>query len=307
MTANDSTFTQAPSTLATSTHATSTHATVIGARGYVGAHLVERLQSRGLVVVSPLRGEEGQLTGCDLGDLYYCAGLTVDYARDPVATAEAHIGLLGRLLQSCRYKRVVYLSSTRLYDAIAAPRVDETTCLPLEPLRPRHLYDLTKAAGESLCLALAGERARILRLSCIWSQEPTAQGFLPDLLRQLKASPTGPDAPPLVLCSHPHLARHYCHLDELLDAMEASVASGCDPIVHLASDERPTTNGELLAFLERRCGVRFHLQGHEGVAPPSPTPQLDLSRCRALLGRDPTPLLSMLDSLLPALTPGLDR
>lgn len=291
----------------TASHATASHATVIGARGYVGAHLVERLQSRGLAVLSPLRGEEGQLAGSDLGDLYYCAGLTVDYARDPVATAEAHVGLLGRLLQSCRYERVVYLSSTRLYDAVTVPRLDETTSLPLEPLRPRHLYDLTKAAGESLCLALAGERARILRLSCIWSQEPTAQGFLPDLLRQLMASPTGSGAPPLVLRSHPLLARHYFQLDELLDAMEASVARGRDSIVHLASDERPTTNAELLAFLERRCGVRFHLEGHEGVAPPSPPPQLDLSRCRALLGRDPTPLLSRLDSLLPTLTPGLDR
>jgi len=286
---------------------TASLATVIGARGYVGSHLVARLRQLGLPVLCPRRGEEGQLAGRDLGDLYYCAGLTVDYARDPVATAEAHVGLLGRLLQSARYERVVYLSSTRLYDALVDQRVDETTPLPLEPLRPRHLYDLTKAAGEALCLALAGDRARILRLSCIWSQGPTAQGFLPELLRQLSVAASGPGAPPLVLRTHPQLARHYFPLQELLDAMEASVAHGRDPIVHLASDERPTTNAELLAFLERRCGVRITLVTEGVAASPAVPPELDLGRCRTLLGLDPTPLLSMLDSLLPVLTPCLDR
>ena len=289
---------------------TAQRVTVIGASGFVGSHLVARLRRRGLAVCCPPRGEEGQLAGGDLGDLYYCAGLTVDYARDPAATAEAHLGLLGQLLQSTRFERVVYLSSTRLYDALAGQRLDETTPLPLEPLCPRHLYDLTKAAGESLCLALAGDRARILRLSCIWSQGPTAQGFLPDLLRQLNAGPSLPGAPPLLVRSHPELARHYLHLEELLDAMEASVAHGQDPIVHLASDERATTNAELLAFLERRCAVPFAFERLDGglAAPPPPPPQplLDLERCRNLLLRSPTPLLSMLDAILPPLSPCID-
>lgn len=286
---------------------TADHATVIGASGYIGSHLVTRLRSRGLRLCCPTKGEEGRLAGVDLGDVYYCAGLTVDYAQDPVATAEAHLGLISRLLQPGRFKRVVYLSSTRLYDSLAGQRVEETTALRLEPLQPRHLYDLTKAAGESLCLALAGERTRILRLPCIWSQGAGAPGFLPDLLRRIAGGPTQANDPPIVTKAKPNQARHYLHLEDLLDAMEASVGKGIEPIVHLASDEKATSNAELFTFLKQRFGVNVTFGKEDETQPVLLPPLLDLGRYRELLGQQPRPFLTRLDSLLTTLPPTLGR
>ena len=63
---------------------------------------------------------------------------------------------------------LVYLSSTRLYDGqpgFAGAEVDEDTPLALDPAQPRHLYDLSKALGESLCRQASGGRARIARLT----------------------------------------------------------------------------------------------------------------------------------------------
>lgn len=276
-------------------------ATVIGASGYVGRALVEALQRRGRTVLAPARGQEAELReAAEVGDLFYCAGLTADYARQPAATAEAHLGLLSRLLEWLRPRRVVYLSSTRLFDSRPGEPVSDSTPLLLDPLNPRHLYDLTKAAGESLCLAMAGERARIARLSCIWSGEDDAPGFLPGLLRQLLALPAYGDGPRrLVIPSHPDLARHYMHRHDLVEALLALAERDAHPpITSLTSEPEAVTNGALAACLERlfAATLRFAPPPSTPVLLPVP-PRLDLSHQLQLPITPPPPLIQHLQAL----------
>src|SRR5437016_3963737 len=87
--------------------------TVLGASGYIGSHLVTELLRQGHAVSTPGRREP--LTGIALGTVIYCVGLTNDFRFHPYDTVEAHVCHLSHILQCCRFDRLIYLSSTRLY------------------------------------------------------------------------------------------------------------------------------------------------------------------------------------------------
>lgn len=282
-------------------------ATLIGASGYVGRALHQALRRQGRTVLAPAHGQERDVLGTgDIGDLFYCAGLTADFAAQPAATAEAHVALLARLLERCRPRRVVYLSSTRLFDSQGPRPVDDSTALLLNPLEPRHLYDLTKATGEALCLAMLGDRARIARLSCVWSADADAPGFLPELLqrlRTLRASTQEQRHPPLLrLDSQPGSARHYIHRSDLVEALiQLAALEEHPPITSLASEEQACTNAELAACLEDLFGCTIEFSMPSSAA--RSAPRLDLSHYARLPLARPLPLLDHLRHLHDALTP----
>ena len=266
----------------------------------MGSALVGALRQQGRTVLAPARGRETELEGLEVGDLFYCAGLTADYARDPSATVEAHLGLLARLLDRLQPRRVVYLSSTRLFDSQPGAVVSDTSGLWLNPSNPRHLYDLTKAAGESLCLAMAGDRVRIARLSCVWSLEAHAPGFLPTLLRHLLALPSDPEQRSTTLTTHPKLARHYIHREDLVAALIAMAQADQHPLItSLACAPEATSNGELAACLETalQCQIRFAASTADSE-PPAAAPRLDLSHLGQLPIPAPRPLCTHLQQLL---------
>ena len=151
-------------------------ATVIGGRGFVGRGLVAHLRAAGWQVQVPPRDAAFPRRDRSLGHVFYCAGMTADFARRPRDTVEAHAGLLARVLESDAFDALVYLSSTRLYDGLdAAEPAEEGTPIAVSPGHPRHLYDVTKLAGETLCATMAPGRARVARLAkrsgLAWKQE----------------------------------------------------------------------------------------------------------------------------------------
>src|SRR4029453_14700488 len=122
-------------------------ATLIGGDGFIGRRLQARLRSEGWTCQVPARNAPSLLLR-PLGHVFYCAGLTADYASRPFDTVEAHASLLARVLREADFDALVYLSSTRLYDGrpgFAGAEVDEDTPLALAPAQPRHPYDPSKA------------------------------------------------------------------------------------------------------------------------------------------------------------------
>ena len=95
-----------------------THFTVIGAGGFIGSRLVSALTARGEKVISPHRTQQ-DFTGEELGRVIYCAGLTGDFLQRPFDTVEAHVTLLANILKGAGFERLVYLSSTRVYDSLS--------------------------------------------------------------------------------------------------------------------------------------------------------------------------------------------
>lgn len=260
-------------------------ATVLGAAGFVGARLKARLEASGVEVYAPAKGDPTVFER-PLGCVYYCAGLTADYAIRPFDTIEAHVGLIARLAKSATFERLVYTSSTRLYDASGAAVGDEASPLSLDPAQPRHLYDLSKALGENIALTQTGGRGAVARLANVFDWAPGGQGFLSEWLARAPAERT------ITLDSSPEVFRDYIHLDDVVDALMAMGGDAASQIVNVAGGQL-VSNAQIAAVFERAgWSVSF-----AGSAKPPPPPRADILRLEAL-GVSPRPVLEVVDAYL---------
>ncbi|MFZ5718531.1 MAG: NAD-dependent epimerase/dehydratase family protein [Pseudomonadota bacterium] len=232
-------------------------ATVVGSAGFVGSGLLARLRSEEWDVYAPAKGDP-DLFKRDLGTVFYCAGLTADYDRRPFDTVEAHATLVSRIIEAGRFDKLVYCSSTRLYDGQQKAEVGEAEPLILDPADPRRVYDLSKALGENLTICRTGGRGAVARLSNVFDWSDDAPGFLSEWLIQAR---TGRE---IALQSSPHIARDYIHLDDVVDALVA--LADAKGIFNVASGEL-VTNREIAGVFEA-CGWRVGFSGDAN--PPSP-------------------------------------
>lgn len=264
-------------------------ATIIGGKGFIGRQLAARLLAAGWDCHVPERQEifDGQK---EMGHVFYCAGLTADYLRRPFDTVEAHVSLLSKILQADRFASLVYLSSTRLYDSQPGIVGSEEIPLLLTSANPRHLYDLSKALGESLCLVTGKGRARIARLSCVYNDHTDEDGFLPGLLRQIiKDRPAY-----LEVDSSPAFARDYIHLDDVLDALILIATKGKEGIYNVAGGEN-IRNETLFAVLSTASGCRIMpLRNDES---PSPS-RISINKMQEEFGWHPLSVLKKITSII---------
>ncbi len=251
--------------------------TVIGARGFVGRRLVAALSARGETPWTPAKGDPDLLTR-DLGVVYDCAGLTADYDARPFDTVDAHATLVNDLVRAGRFERLIYTSSTRLYDGLALAEVDETTPLTFDPTDARRTYDLSKALGENLVMTRSGGRGAVARLANVFDWEDGAPGFLSEWLIRARTERD------LTLDSSPHVARDYIHLDDVVAGLIAMGEARDPGIVNLASGELVTNSEIAEVFTAAGRRVDFTRDGR-----PPPPPRASAARLAAL-GVTPTPV-----------------
>lgn len=231
---------------------------MIGAGGFVGSRLAARLAATGWDVYAPAKGD-AEVFKRELGTVFYCAGLTADYDKRPFDTVAAHATLLSEILRADRLKRLVYTSSTRLYDGLPKAEVSETEPLVFDVTDPRRVYDLSKALGENLTITRSGEKGSVARLANVYDWEDAAPGFLSGWLIQARAGRE------ITLQSSPHVARDYIHLDDVVEAMIA-IAASRNPIFNVASGEL-VTNGQIAEVFEQ-AGWRVSFTGDASPPPP---------------------------------------
>ncbi len=236
-------------------------ATVLGASGYIGSRLAERLRGTGWDVLTPSR-DSPALYKAPLGVVYYCSGMTANFMLDEQATVFAHVGYLQKILRGADFKRIIYLSSCRLYDARAGQQCREDDALQLTPRSPRHLYDLSKALGENLCLNYSKGRGSVARLACVYDESAQAGGFLPDLLRRLRSEGS------FVLDSASGFSRDYISLDDVLEGLIALGSLGIAGLTVNLSSGKNVTNGELVDLINSH-GYSLSL-ARESEAAPAP-------------------------------------
>lgn len=276
-----------------------TLATVIGAGGFIGRRLAAHLREHGWDCRAPDRGSKDFMLR-PLGTVFYCAGLTADFARRPHDTVRAHVELLNDVLEHGAFDSLVYLSSTRLYDGRLGSDgavVDEDTPLALDPAQPRHLFDLSKALGESLCRQDSFGRARIARIACVYSGgADDVDGFLGTLLARLRAPDRGPV---LEVDSSADAARDYVHVDDVVEALVAIASRGTRPLYNVAGGVN-VSNRELFSRLGALAGCELRAR-RDGPMPAAG--RVSIERMKSELGWQPRALLDELPALLGEVVP----
>jgi nucleoside-diphosphate-sugar epimerase len=199
------------------------------------------------------------------------------------------------VLESEAFDALVYLSSTRLYDGLdAADPVGEDMPIAISPGHPRHLYDVTKLAGETLCATMAPGRARVARLACVYDETDPDDGFLGQLLARVAATPAGGTIP---LDSSPHLARDYVHRDDVVRALVAIAERGTHRAYNVASGTN-LRNDRLAALIGREAHRDLAFAHARGAPPP---PVASVARARAELDWHPAGVADRLGAWLRAL------
>ena len=242
--------------------------TVIGARGFIGSRLTAALKAEGARVYEPIR-DDPDLLSRDLGVVFYCAGLTADFDVRPFDAVEAHVELLGRVLRSRRFERLVYLSSTRVYDSLGAEGGREDDLLRFDVTAPRNVYDLSKALGENLTLARSEGRGVVARLANVFDWSEDAGGFLSDLMKRARRERQ------IVLPSAPQAGRDYIHVNDVIAALPVLAGAG-EGVVNIASGV--TVSNAQVAEVMVDAGWTLTLTGQG--APHSPV--CDIAKLRAL-------------------------
>lgn len=259
-------------------------ATVLGGSGFIGRSLIAHLRASGFAV-DALGPADPQLYGRPLGHVFYCIGLTADFRTRPFDTMRAHVGVLGDLLERCAFDSFVYLSSTRIYAGAAG--TSETDALRVAPLDPSDLYNISKLAGEALCLQSGRDHVKAARLSNVTGFDPTSPTFLTTLIREALSGR-------VLLQTSLSSAKDYILLDDVCALLTAIATRGRETIYNVASGA-DLTNRTLVERLSALTGCEIDAPPR---APETRFPAIDVSRIRSEFGFAPQSVLDALPDLV---------
>jgi nucleoside-diphosphate-sugar epimerase len=258
--------------------------TVLGADGFIGSHLVEMLSKRGADFFAPDRDQP--LLGQELGDVIYCIGLTADYRSRPFAAVEAHVCHLCDVLQDCRFRSLVYLSSTRIYKNNTGPASEPDT-VNLDPSRSEDLYDISKIMGESLTFSCR-QNTRVVRLSNVYGKDFGSENFLPAIIRESVMKQN------LEIGIAAESAKDYVSIDDVVETLIKIAETGKRTIYNLASGAN-TSNRELAKIIGGLTGCTITF---DPAAAKTTFPAIDIDRVRSEFGFHPRNVLDELPELV---------
>jgi len=263
--------------------------TILGAAGFIGAALVAWLENRGCTVHAVTRASLPAMLAArrQAGHVIDCIGLTGDFRVRPLDTAEAHVGLVARCLSDLRFESFLLLSSTRVYARAAITYED--VVLPTLPSDPSDLYNVTKLAGEALCLADPRMTSRVARLSNVYGPHLPADTFLGKVLHE------GAHAGGVTFHQSANSAKDYVSIDAIVRLLPEIAARGRQRLYNVAAGTN-TSHGEIADCLHSCAGWRT------GFAPYAPTVHnapIETARITAEFGAIYGRLIADLPSLLP--------
>lgn len=246
-------------------------ATIIGARGFIGSALAQRVAGEGIEVQRVGRGEA---IPPELGHVYFCAGLTADFRKRPHDTIDAHVTLVNELLRASALESFTYLSSTRVYMHSTEGR--EESAIIVVPQDPSDLYNLSKLTGEAICLTDPRESVRVVRLSNVFGLGDASANFLAAVLGEASASGS------VTIETGRKAAKDYIAVNDAVEAVFRVPFQARSRILNVASGV--TTTNEAIGALLQRYGAKV---AYADVELRPIFPQIDNRRMREELGVEP--------------------
>ncbi len=264
--------------------------TVLGAGGFIGGTLVAWLESHEQVVHPVTRASLPALLAArrPVGHVIDCVGLNGGLHHHPLDSVEAHVALVGRCLAQLSFDSFLLLSSARVY--AHAEATHEEAVLPQNPADPSELYNVTKLAGEALCLADPRPTIRVVRLANVYGTAMPVETLLGNLLDQGRTTGS------VVFRQGPTTETDYISIGTVVRLLPEIAAVGRQRIYNVASGSN-TSHAEIADSLREIAGWRIEFTPG---APAMRHRPLDTSRLRSEFGAPAGNLLADLPALLAA-------
>jgi nucleoside-diphosphate-sugar epimerase len=260
--------------------------TVVGARGFIGSALVERLRADGHDVTGMSHDAELE-PPAGLGHVIYASGIAAAGASDPGYAYAVHVEGLRRIIATGSATSLLYLSSTRVYDG--SPDTREGARLGVDPAGS-DIYRITKIAGEALCLSVPSAAFRVARLSNVAGASFRSPLFLSDILRQ---ATTGGR---VSVRTTRDSAKDYLTIDDACRYLVAIAQSGRERVYNVAHGTN-TTNGAIFDALQGASKATIDIAPEAARAV---TPQIAVERLHAEFGPAQTPLVEAIPAIYQA-------
>jgi nucleoside-diphosphate-sugar epimerase len=258
--------------------------TVLGASGFVGRHIVDRLEQAKIEYQAPSR--DANLTKSHLGTIIYCIGLTADFRIRPFDTIEAHICKLKSILELGNFNRLIYLSSARVYNP-GLEVAEETVSLQVNSSNPSDLYNLSKLTGEAIALQ-SGRNVCVVRLSNVYGYDMGDENFLPSILRDAVMKSR------ITLYTTLNSVKDYINIEDVVVGLMHLTNDSKHTIYNLASGKN-VSNQQLVARISELTDAVFT------VSPDAVTslfPTISIQRMQDEFDFSPSSLLDALDTLI---------
>lgn len=257
--------------------------TVLGASGFIGSHVIKRLDALGTEYQAV--GRDEAVPGGPLGHVIYCIGVTADFRSRPFDTVEAHVCKLNEILRDCHFESLLYLSSTRLYTG--ADSTAEDTAIRIAPTDASDLYNASKVVGESLVLN-CGRHGRVARISNVYGADFNSENFLSSIIRDAIVDKK------VVLQTTADSAKDYVYVDNVIDALLAIATGGKQRVYNLASGVN-VANGQLADALRQVTGCTVDFPHN---VPSVKFPRINIDRLRAEFDFQPSRVLDDIPHLV---------
>ena len=258
--------------------------TIFGGLGFIGSHLHRNLEEAGLPC--PIVSKGDSLPSGNLGNVYYCAGVTSDFRSRPFDTIDAHVSSLANVLKNCEYTSFLYLSSARIYRHSSITTEDAK--FTIDPHDPENLVDISKLAGESLCLSVDNEKVRIVRLSNVFGNDFFSKNFLTDLMESAVVKGE------INLRSSLDSCKDYVDIENAVDVMQQIAKEGKHRIYNIASGKN-TSHKEITHLLKEKTGCNLIVEVN---AETTEWPSINIDRISQEFNFKPTCLLEGLGKLV---------
>jgi nucleoside-diphosphate-sugar epimerase len=259
--------------------------TVLGASGFIGSNIVNKLTKTGEEVYAPKRGEN--FGDRNLGDIIYSIGMTADFRTKPFETVAAHICVLNEILKECSFNSLTYLSSTRVYINATKKNAEEEDKILVDPANADELYTLTKLTGERLCLS-SGRNVKVVRLSNIIGNDFNSDNFLTDIVRRINKKGA------FTLFSTLSSAKDYLFIDDAVDLLIKIALAGKEKVYNVASGKN-STNEEIINELKKN--LQFSYQVSEN-AKEIKFPEISVKKINTEFDFKPTSIAQQISTLL---------
>ena len=260
--------------------------TVVGARGFIGSALAERLRAGGHNVTGMSHDAKFD-PPAGLGHVIYASGIAAAGAADAGYAYAVHVEGLRRIIAGGSATSLLYLSSTRVYDG--SPDTRESARLGVDPAGG-DIYRITKIAGEALCLSVSSPAFRVARLSNVAGASFRSPLFLSDILRQAAAGSR------VSVRTTRDSAKDYLTIDDVCRYLAAIARSGRERLYNVASGTN-TTNGAIFDALQHVCNATIDIAPDAARAV---TPAIDVERLQAEFGPAQTPFVTEIPAIYAA-------
>jgi nucleoside-diphosphate-sugar epimerase len=137
--------------------------TIVGHKGFIGSYLKEFYKNEKLILL-----HKNYKNYRDYGHIFYCAGVINNFSSRAIESVEAHVCDLKNFIKNKNFKKLIYLSSTRMDEM----QLKNSKKFFIDPFKKNHIYNITKLCGEMLCYN-SSKKTTIIRLPNVYEKNGT--------------------------------------------------------------------------------------------------------------------------------------